>query len=157
VRAKTYTVLWVVDRSHFKAILAKAAEAHLLQYAKHLHAIERMEKLPKKVRLEVANALQEIHYDQGDCVYNYGDRGDTFFLFFKGELGIVKGGKEQETLIGDSKHPAIFGEKALSESLPYKETVVVKSAMAIGFCMNSATFTLLMDKVNIDKENKKKT
>jgi len=156
VRTTTHSTLWVVDRCHFKQILARAAEQHLMRYAKHLQAIECCEKLTKKVRIEVANALQETHFDYGNTVYTFGDRGDSFWLFFSCELAFMRGGKEVERVKGETHLPIILGEKALSESPQRKETVVVKSATATGMTMNRACFDLLMSKVKLERENKKK-
>jgi len=136
--------------------LAKAAEKHLAQYVKHLHGVDGCEKLTKTVRLEVANALQEMHYVRNDVVYNVGERGDSFHMFFEGELAVMRGGEEKERLRGEAHIPIILGEKALTEGSPRKQTVIVRSATAVGVSMDKACFDILMAKGKLKKENKRR-
>jgi len=161
-RAATVTttsdcVLWMVDRCHFKAILAKAAELHLSAYAKHLRSLDVMEGLTKRQRLEVANALTEMHYEGGDTVYGYGERGDSVYMFFDGDLSLrERGGIERDRQTARSRHPLIMGEKGLSSGHPRDHSLVIKSPTAAAVMMDKTTFELLMAKAKLEKENKKK-
>lgn len=100
--------------------------------------------------------MEEMHYVYGNTVYSTGDRGNRLFFIFEGEVAIMQNGVEKDRQKGERHHPIILGEKALSESAPRRETVVVRSATATGVTLDRETFDLLMYKVKLERENKKK-
>jgi cGMP-dependent protein kinase len=152
VTASTNSVLWVIDRSHFKAILNRTTEEHLHRYVKHMHHMDGMEKLPKRVRMEVANALEEYRFNEGDVIYRFGEPLDSFWFFIEGEVEIEKKGKtERQT--GDAEHPIVLGDTAMGENPgTRKETVAVVSPMAVGVTINRYTFDMLLRKVDMEKQ-----
>jgi len=153
--AETDLVLWVVDRIHFKSILAKQAEEHLVLFTRHMHHMEGMEKLPRSVRTEVANALEEYHFVKDDIIFRVGDPADSFWFCFEGELERKRGGRV-DIVRGAIEHPVILGERVMSKNDPPEErdeTVRVTSQTASAVTIDKKTFEMLIRKIKKQKQN----
>lgn len=153
VRTATKTVLWVIDRNQFKAILAKAAEEALKQFTVYLLQIEGMECLNKKALLKAANALVEVEYSRGDTIYQQGEDGTSFFIVTEGEAASYVDGEQVDTFKAFHKSPIILGERTMVSSEPRTETVRVTSETAFAMTMDRGSFDLIVTAKNAKKKN----
>ena len=83
--------------------------------------------LPEQVIVSIANDLEILHYKLGETIIKKGDRGDGYYIVYKGKTRVVEdsGGGKPVTLAvlnsGDG-----FGERSLY--LDQKVSATVRSA-----------------------------
>ncbi|CAE7526037.1 PRKG1 [Symbiodinium pilosum] len=130
VRALTNSVLWVIDRAHFKEVLLKASAKKIEEYRGYLDAVPLLSALLKEERLELAEALVEMHFYEGEQVITQGQTGATFYIMFSGSVDVYKDEMKITTLEASiaRKTTQYFGEFALLADEKRTATVKVTSA-----------------------------
>jgi len=145
-RATESSVVWVIDREHFRHVLMSGEEDHLESHIKHLKSVPVLRGLSERERRAVAMAMTEMYFEQGDKVIRQGERGNNFYVLFEGEVAVVRDGEEQARLGADVERGKAhyFGERALITKERRSATVVVTSTAAKAMALDQDAFTLLL-------------
>lgn len=146
VKATTNAVLWVLDRAHFKEILLRASAKKLEEYRGYLDAVPLLSALLKEERLELAQALVEMHFYEGEQIITQGETGATFYIMFSGTVDVYKDDMRITTLEASMARSTTqyFGEFALLEDEKRAATVKVTSASARCLVLDRDAFQALL-------------
>ncbi|CAE7521877.1 xylA [Symbiodinium sp. CCMP2592] len=146
VKATTNAVLWVLDRAHFKEILLRASAKKLEEYRGYLDAVPLLSALLKEERLELAQALVEMHFYEGEQIITQGETGATFYIMFSGTVDVYKDDMRITTLEASMarRTTQYFGEFALLEDEKRAATVKVTSASARCLVLDRDAFQALL-------------
>lgn len=124
VMASENSVVWIVDRFTFRRIAQNVGEAKLDQYSQFLSNVDLLQPLTKNERAKIAEALEEVNFSPGDCIFKQGQDGDSMYIVRSGEASVVKtndDGTEEE--VATCKPGDFFGERALMENEPRAATI----------------------------------
>ncbi|CAE7596542.1 xylA [Symbiodinium natans] len=146
VRAVTNAVLWVIDRAHFKEVLLQASARKLEEYRGYLDAVPLLSALLKEERLELAEALVEMHFYEGEQIITQGETGATFYIMFSGTVDVYKDDMKITTLEASMarRTTQYFGEFALLEDEKRAATVKVTSASVRCLVLDRESFQALL-------------
>eukprot|EP00928_Gymnodinium_smaydae_P093859 TRINITY_DN781_c0_g5_i1.p1 TRINITY_DN781_c0_g5~~TRINITY_DN781_c0_g5_i1.p1 ORF type:complete len:786 (+),score=210.30 TRINITY_DN781_c0_g5_i1:59-2359(+) len=144
ITAKVASTVWVIDRQQFKDILAKAAEAGVSDYVKHLDKVELLNPLKDAEKLELAKALEQLSLTQDEQIFAQGEKGDKFYILIEGSVAVIKDGKEVSKLTATSAAAQCFGEIALMDASPRTATVKVTSPTAVALTVDKTSFDMLL-------------
>jgi len=146
VKAKTASIVWVIDRQNFKKILMKVSDEKIGEYVKYLDRVEILSPLLGEEKRALAQALIEMHFTKGEVILQQGEPGNTFYILYDGEVAVVKDGAEQTKLnASPSRQTAqFFGERALMNSEPRAATVQVSSSTAKALALDRDSFNMLL-------------
>lgn len=117
--------LYALDRKAFKVILMKTTIERRSQTKNFLQNVEILKQLKEYELFTMADAMQEMLYEEGDVICRQGDAGSNFYIIKQGSVVCTQAdaqGKQQEVAhltVGD-----YFGEIALLTSKPRQATVV---------------------------------
>lgn len=109
VVCKEDCVLWKLDRQTFNAIVKDASQAKRDKFEKILNQVPLLAGMDSYERSQLADALKEITFKQGDMIITQGEDGDRFYLIEKGTATAIKDGNE----VMNYKPGDYFGELAL--------------------------------------------
>jgi CRP-like cAMP-binding protein len=146
VKAKVDSVVWVIDRQKFKAILMKVSDEKISEYVKYLDRVEILAPLLGEEKKALAQALIEMHFTKGEIILQQGEPGNTFYILYDGEVSVIKDNAEQTKLqASPSRQTAqFFGERALMNSEPRAATVRVVSSTAKALALDRDSFNMLL-------------
>mmetsp|Transcript_9972 Transcript_9972/g.22677 ORF Transcript_9972/g.22677 Transcript_9972/m.22677 type:complete len:778 (-) Transcript_9972:170-2503(-) len=128
ITARTAAVVWVIDRTNFKSILAKNTTRQAKEYLKYIEKVELLSPLTAKEREQLAEALQECSFSKGETIFEQGEKGSEFFILIQGEVLVEKDRKETARLTATAAKAQFFGERALLTNEPRAATIKVTSA-----------------------------
>lgn len=160
ITAVENSVVWVLDRHTFKAIVMSAADTTLETHVKHLENVEILANLTAQERKELAKVLVEKHYYKGEQIMKEGDDGKSFYILYEGEVSVIVGKKEVKRLAasharGEGQY---FGERALLENEKRAATIEVVSEEAMALELDQDLFTMLLgslkDLMSQDKDTR---
>jgi len=150
VVAAEASVVWVIDRVTFRAVLAEFFDKQSAEHLKILETIElfqtAMKSMDEKEKKQIAQALTEMTFYKNQTVFEQGAAGDAMFILVDGTVTVIKDKTEVNQLV--APEPRIFGEAALVDDKPRNATIKVVSEVAK---------TLTMDKLAFDMATGKKT
>jgi len=158
VTAMEGSVVWVIDRQNFKDILMQVSETKLKEYVKYLDKVGILDPCLKEEKLELAKALVEMHFTQGEHIVEQGEPGNTFYIMYEGKVDVTVDGATVNSLEASQKKGTAeyFGDKALLENDVRKATVQVKSSTAKCLVLDRDSFDMLLgplkDIIASDKE-----
>lgn len=124
-RAISECRLFALDRKAFKVILMKTTIEKRSQTKSFLQNVEILKQLKEYELFTMADAMQELIYEESDVICRQGDAGSNFYIIKQGSVVCTQAdaqGKQQEVArltVGD-----YFGEIALLTSKPRQATVV---------------------------------
>mgnify|MGYP006131628955 CR=1 FL=1 len=149
VVAATPCRLWALDRVAFKYILMQTFTEKREKYAAFLENVPILQSLKDNERMEVAEALEQQQYKDGDLIIKEGDSGNTFYLIEKGQVKCVQqpsAGSEPVELctLGSGDY---FGEVALLTNRPRAASVVSVGDCKV-LCIRRKTFMRVMGPVS---------
>lgn len=125
------------------ANLIKGAQYEYLEY---LNKVPTLAPLLKEEQAAIAAALVEMHFTQGECVYEQGELGNTFYILYEGAVVVtkdrVKTAKLTATSALDSAH--FFGEQALFSDEEQSVEVKVCSEIAKILALDRDTFNAVL-------------
>mmetsp|Transcript_55893 Transcript_55893/g.126082 ORF Transcript_55893/g.126082 Transcript_55893/m.126082 type:complete len:824 (-) Transcript_55893:149-2620(-) len=149
VQARMKSVVWVIDRPHFKRVLMKASDIQIKEYQQLLDGVEVFNSLLQDEKRAVAEALTEMSFTEGEVVLEQGQAGDTFYILVQGEVAVIKDKKRLSTLRAapDVKVAHYFGERALLTNEPRAATVQVISPAAKALVLDKSCFDLLLGSI----------
>jgi len=156
VEAATDAVVWVIDRTNFQNILQAGAAELQKTYVGYLNKVEILKPLNEQEKLEIAKALQEMHFSKGETIIEQGEDGQDFFILYSGELTVIKDGVTQTTLTASDAKCLPFGERALLRKEPRAATVKVTSEEARALKLDKQTFEALVGPLAEIQEGKRK-
>uniref|UniRef100_A0A7S2I1P8 cGMP-dependent protein kinase n=1 Tax=Alexandrium andersonii TaxID=327968 RepID=A0A7S2I1P8_9DINO len=92
----------------------------LQEYAKILGSMTCMQNVPEEDKTNLADALVETTYQEGEYVINQGEEGRTFFILYQGEVSVLVDNKEVTRYSADPSTGKFesFGERALEMDEP---------------------------------------
>eukprot|EP01083_Nonionella_stella_P295899 1005462_1 len=127
VRAITNCKVWAVERYMFRKILIRVSEQKLKEYENFLKHVPLLDSLLVNERRAVAEALNEVIYNEGDIIVEQGDIGQTFYIIKKGEAVVYKSVPQTApaTEVARLKKGSFFGERALIKNESRAATVQV--------------------------------
>jgi CRP-like cAMP-binding protein len=140
VKAKERATVWVIDRDNFKKVLAKSSDDFAKEHVKYLDTKDVFKDLKSDEKYEVAKALVEANFAAGECIFEQGEKGESFYILYAGEVAVIKDGKEVARLKGSPSKVEIFGELALINAENRAATIKATSNIK----------TLTMDKTSFD-------
>jgi cGMP-dependent protein kinase len=146
VTAKEDSAVWVIDRTNFKKELMKVSNNKIAEYIKYLDHVEVLHSLLNEEKEAVAKALVEMHFSKGDIVLQQGEKGNTFYILYEGEVNIIKDNVQVTSLAASVSRgkTQFFGEKALLESEGRAATVQVASETAKALVLDRDSFNMLL-------------
>jgi len=130
------------------------------EYVKYLDRVEILAPLLGEEKKALAQALIEMHFTKGEVILQQGEPGNTFYIFYDGEVAVIKDGQEQTKLnASPSRQTAqFFGERALMNSEPRAATVQVSSSTAKALALDRDSFNKLLGPLeDIIKRSQDKT
>merc|ERR1712232_1018548 len=95
-------------------------------------------------RLDVARALRQTSHQQDETILRQGETGDRFYILVEGSVSIIKDGREVNHLVGTTKTPQFFGERALLSRDVRAATVKVTSEKATTLSMGKSSFDVFL-------------
>jgi len=110
VKAVIKCKLWAIDRASYQNIMTSSAVRHLRHRIAFLKSVEQIKVLPEENISNIADALDKMHYDNGDCIVRKGEKGDTFYIISKGKVKITETDDKIDVFKGEGE---CFGERAL--------------------------------------------
>ncbi|PAA60545.1 hypothetical protein BOX15_Mlig030290g1, partial [Macrostomum lignano] len=120
VIAKTDGVLWSLDMETFQQKVLMAAFKHRKKYEAFLSSVHLLAELTQYERQNVADALKEREFSDGEPILHQGEIGNEMFFVEEGEVKVMRrnsdnGLEMQVNLLGKGDY---FGELALITKEP---------------------------------------
>lgn len=114
-------VVWVLDRTDFRACLVEYAEKKADQWCGLLGVGELFKKLTAEQLRAVSQECEEIHFGDDSKIIVQGEEGDSFYIIQAGRCDVIINGETVKQLYrGDC-----FGERALLSSEKRAATIFV--------------------------------
>uniref|UniRef100_A0A7S1QAA8 cGMP-dependent protein kinase n=1 Tax=Alexandrium catenella TaxID=2925 RepID=A0A7S1QAA8_ALECA len=144
VTARTDSVVWVIHRAHFKAVLAMSQKETVEDYKKYLGQVKELSSLLADEQEQVAKSLTEMSFARDEEIFTQGEKGRDFYILVEGEVAVIKDGKRVSLLTATRDRSQCFGEKALLNDAPRAATIKVTSDKAKALTLDKATFDRLL-------------
>eukprot|EP00930_Biecheleria_cincta_P028300 TRINITY_DN1973_c0_g1_i1.p1 TRINITY_DN1973_c0_g1~~TRINITY_DN1973_c0_g1_i1.p1 ORF type:complete len:976 (+),score=239.66 TRINITY_DN1973_c0_g1_i1:122-3049(+) len=145
VKATADSQLWVCARPQFKEILLKAGQAEMEEHLCHVNHCQVFDSLKDEEKKELAAAMHEMKFAQGETIFEQGEQGTQFFLLIQGEVQVIKNGEVVSKLAATPTQAQYFGEKALeTDGLPRAATIKVISEEAKTLWVDKESFEHLV-------------
>ncbi len=96
-------------------------------------------ELNKKDLITLINAMEEVHFKQGETIIKEGDDGECLFIIENGELDCFKLIDQEDKFIKTYKSGETFGELALLYNAPRAATIIAKTDCAL-WALDRETF-----------------
>uniref|UniRef100_A0A1B6CNM3 Cyclic nucleotide-binding domain-containing protein n=1 Tax=Clastoptera arizonana TaxID=38151 RepID=A0A1B6CNM3_9HEMI len=131
VRAKTDVKLWGIDRDSYRRILMGSTIRKRKMYEEFLSRVSILESLDKWERLTVADALEPVHFEDGETIVRQGEPGDDFYIILDGTALVLQFRAEgdEPMEVGRLGQSDYFGEIALLLDRPRAATVIAKGPL----------------------------
>ncbi|KAJ0407956.1 hypothetical protein ATCC90586_001984 [Pythium insidiosum] len=146
IRATTGCILWSVERTMFRKIMATTASATQLARVNFLKNVELLQRLSNNQLQKVAAALKLQRFNDGEFIIRQGEEGNTFYIIVEGKvrctsrgLGADSSEKELMTL----QRGNYFGEMALMLNEPRQANCIAVGSVDC-YVMDRAQFTKLL-------------
>lgn len=138
--ADSDAVVWKVDQMTFRHLLASKTSQEEERIKTLLRKVEFLKDLDDEKLSNIFDAMTEISFKKGDCVFKKGERGDVFYIIETGTIKI------QNIGAGDSKFmdqvygaTDSFGERALLTGEARAGTAMVTEESKC-LCLSRETF-----------------
>lgn len=139
VQSRDKCLLWQLDRDTFNAIVKDAAAAKRNKYESFLKTVTLLESMDHYERSQLADALKQECFKNGDQIVKQGDPGDKFYIVAEGSAVAVKSGQE----VMHYKEGDYFGELALLKNEPRAASINAKSELKV-LSVDRRTFKSLL-------------
>ena len=140
------SIFWIIDRLTFRKILQTTSKEKLIEYENFLKSVPIFETLLEFERRATAEALDEVHFKQGDVVIKQGDVGDTFYIVRHGHAVVhkVEDGATEAIEVARLGPGNYFGERALIKGDVRAASVTVCDGDMDCLKLDREGFTLLL-------------
>mmetsp|Transcript_11940 Transcript_11940/g.17800 ORF Transcript_11940/g.17800 Transcript_11940/m.17800 type:complete len:1058 (+) Transcript_11940:168-3341(+) len=118
ITARTQSDLWCISRFTFRRLLKEVSEGELSRRCAFLAQTDLCRALSSFERFTIAEALEEVKYEEGDIVVRQGDEGDCMYFLKSGDVTAYVNGQEITW-----KNKELFGELALLSSAKRAATI----------------------------------
>ncbi|KAG3169425.1 hypothetical protein PI126_g2823 [Phytophthora idaei] len=146
IRATTGCILWTVERTTFRKIMATTASATQLARVNFLKNVELLQRLSNNQLQKVAAALKLQRFNDGDYIIRQGEDGNTFYIIVEGTVRCTSrtaGSDEVEKELMTLQRGNYFGEMALVLNEPRQANCIAVGAVDC-YVMDRAEFTKLL-------------
>eukprot|EP00644_Phytophthora_capsici_P010163 jgi/Phyca11/571282/estExt2_Genewise1.C_PHYCAscaffold_410232 len=146
IRATTGCILWTVERTTFRKIMATTASATQLARVNFLKNVELLQRLSNNQLQKVAAALKLQRFNDGDYIIRQGDDGNTFYIIVEGTVRCTSragGSDEAEKELMTLQRGSYFGEMALVLNEPRQANCIAVGAVDC-YVMDRVEFTKLL-------------
>ncbi|KAJ8578639.1 hypothetical protein ON010_g564 [Phytophthora cinnamomi] len=146
ILATTGCILWTVERTTFRKIMATTASATQLARVNFLKNVELLQRLSNNQLQKVAAALKLQRFNDGDYIIRQGEDGNTFYIIVEGTVrctsrtGTVD---EAEKELMTLQRGNYFGEMALVLNEPRQANCIAVGPVDC-YVMDRAEFTKLL-------------
>lgn len=128
IASSDQVVLWSVDRNTFRNIVMVSTKEKLDRYENFLSRVPILDALSQYERSNVAYALKEATFQEGDMIIKAGDSNDkTFYILLEGTaeaLKLLRSTDTKLTRVFEYTNPGdYFGELSLLSSEPRAASV----------------------------------
>ncbi|DBA01205.1 TPA: hypothetical protein N0F65_002340 [Lagenidium giganteum] len=146
IRATTPCVLWSVERTTFRQIMATTASATQLARVNFLKNVELLQRLSNNQLQKVAAALKLQRFHDGDYIIRQGEDGNTFYIIVEGKVRCTARGHgadaaEKELMM--LYRGNYFGEMALMLNEPRQANCIAVGNVDC-YVMDRVQFTKLL-------------
>jgi len=130
VKASSDVKLWGLDRESYKRVLMESTIRKRKMYEDFLGTVSILEHLDKWERLTIADALEDVTYEDGETVVKKGEHGEDFFIIVEGTAQVTEYKEEsvdnEELILNSSDY---FGEISLILDRPRAATVTANGQL----------------------------
>jgi cGMP-dependent protein kinase len=146
IRASTGCILWSVERTMFRKIMATTASATQLARVNFLKNVELLQRLSNNQLQKVAAALKLQRFNDGDYIIRQGEDGNTFYIIVEGKVrctsrALRADDTDKELMI--LQRGNYFGEMALMLNEPRQANCIAVGNVDC-YVMDRAQFTKLL-------------
>lgn len=150
IRAKTDGVVWVVQRSAFRAALRQLCQERDARHVEALRRYEIFNSLLTNELMLISDACTEHTYEAGTTIIKEGEEGDRFYMILEGEGQYKKSSGESGSITKN-----FFGELALLNDEKRAATVIARTKLKT-LELKREDFTILLGPIEgIMKEKSK--
>lgn len=145
IRANSSCVLWSIQRTTFRRILATTAAASQVARVQFLRNVPLLQPLSNNHLQKVAAALRLEQFEKDEYVIRQGDAGATFYLIVQGKVqctALDSATKEQKILM-DLNTGDYFGEMALMLNEPRQANCIAMEKLKC-FTLDRNQFNTLL-------------
>lgn len=151
VKSKTPSVCWQLDRDTFNNIVREAAQKKRERYDAFLSKVPLLSSMDAYERSQLADALKNEAFSDGQSVVMQGDVGNKFYIVEEGKAYATKDGiRVMEYSAGD-----YFGELALISNQPRAAAVIVTGGPARLLSIDKSSFNRLLNVSELLKRSEK--
>ncbi|PAA93613.1 hypothetical protein BOX15_Mlig016081g2 [Macrostomum lignano] len=131
VKAKTEVKLWGIDRDSYRRILMGSTIRKRKMYEEFLSKVPILENLDLWERLTVADALENVTFEDQKIVVRQGEAGEDFFIILEGVASVLQKPSENDEAVevGRLGPSDYFGEIALLLDRPRAATVIARGPL----------------------------
>ncbi|RLN06615.1 hypothetical protein BBJ28_00002818 [Nothophytophthora sp. Chile5] len=146
IRATTGCILWTVERTMFRKIMATTASATQLARVNFLKNVELLQRLSNNQLQKVAAALKLQRFNDGEYIIRQGDDGNAFYIIVEGTVRCTSrtgGSAEPEKELMTLQRGNYFGEMALVLNEP-RQANCIAAGIVDCYVMDRTEFTTLL-------------
>ena len=140
IKAHQDVTVWTIDRRTFRSIVVNSTSRKRRQYEAFLNSVPLFSKLTRAEKSLMADALQDVTFQDGDVLMKYGTEGDFFYICTQGKANVTN---EQGDLLATRGEGEYFGERALLLSEPRNANIVATGTVQCAR-MDRDTFTRIL-------------
>jgi len=144
ITARDTSTVFVIARQQFKEIITKAQTDVASTYIKYLDKIQILDPLKPSEKKQLAEALDDFAFAQGESIFEQGEKGNLFYILIDGEVSVIKDGQQVSTLKATADSAQFFGEAALMSNEPRAATIKILSATATTLAVDKRSFDMLL-------------
>jgi cAMP-dependent protein kinase regulator len=89
IKAHQDVTVWTIDRKTFRSIVVHSTSRKRRQYELFLSKVDLFNTLTGTEKALLADALEDITYNDGDVLMQYGEEGDYFYICTKGTATVM--------------------------------------------------------------------
>lgn len=144
VKADTSCVLWALNRTMFRMLLATTSSASVAERCEFLTNVPVLSNLTNNQISKIAGAMKSEDFSRGAYIIREGEEGEKFYIVKHGEVVATKvneAGVEVE--LGVLKEGDYFGEMALLHNDRRHANCVAATATEV-YSLDRASFNLLL-------------
>lgn len=151
VTAVRDSIVFVIDRFTFRRIVTNMSERKYITYINFLKKVELLNSLAEYERKKIAEALDELSYNNNHVIFKQNDIADAMYIVYSGSVKIVKktvdhNDKKQkiEEIVQICNVGQVFGERALHTNETRAATAITQQDNTILLRLDRAAFVLLL-------------